>query len=75
MPGAVGHSTELTEHSKRVATRLVPNANLVGKKNVIAGTDCGLEPRASHNEIAWAELETLATAQRSRRTGAGISAS
>jgi 5-methyltetrahydropteroyltriglutamate--homocysteine methyltransferase len=60
MPGVVGHATDLIEHPELVAQRLVRYANLVGKENVIAGTDCGLAPRVGHAEIAWAKLDSLA---------------
>ena len=33
-------------------------ADLVGRENVIAGTDCGLGGRV-HPQIAWAKLEAL----------------
>jgi 5-methyltetrahydropteroyltriglutamate--homocysteine methyltransferase len=61
MPGVVGHATDLIEHPELVAQRLVRYAGLVGKENVIAGTDCGLAPRVGHAEIAWAKLDALAT--------------
>jgi 5-methyltetrahydropteroyltriglutamate--homocysteine methyltransferase len=32
---------------------------MVGRENVIAGTDCGLGSRVGHPEIAWAKLEAL----------------
>jgi 5-methyltetrahydropteroyltriglutamate--homocysteine methyltransferase len=32
--------------------------NLVGRENVIAGTDCGLGGRV-HSELAWAKLRAL----------------
>lgn len=58
MPGVVGHSSDLIEHPELVAQRLVRYADLVGRENVIAGTDCGLGSRV-HPEIAWAKLEEL----------------
>jgi 5-methyltetrahydropteroyltriglutamate--homocysteine methyltransferase len=42
-----------------VAQRLVRFAGMVGRENVIAGTDCGLGSRVGHPEIAWAKLEAL----------------
>lgn len=60
MPGVVGHTSDLIEHPELVAQRLIRFANLVGKENVIAGTDCGLGPRVGHGEIAWAKLDSLA---------------
>ena len=41
-PGVVTHSTPLIEHPQLVADRIVRFANLVGRENVIASTDCGL---------------------------------
>jgi len=34
-------------------------AKVVGRENVIAGTDCGLGNRVGHGEIAWAKLRML----------------
>jgi 5-methyltetrahydropteroyltriglutamate--homocysteine methyltransferase len=36
---------------------------VVGRENVIAGTDCGLGGRI-HPQIAWAKLEALAAGAR-----------
>ncbi|MBV8718010.1 MAG: cobalamin-independent methionine synthase II family protein [Chloroflexi bacterium] len=59
MPGAVGHATNVVEHPETVADLLVRYANVVGRENVIAGTDCGIGTRVGHPEIAWAKLESL----------------
>ncbi|OGA12039.1 MAG: hypothetical protein A3D95_06045 [Betaproteobacteria bacterium RIFCSPHIGHO2_12_FULL_69_13] len=59
MPGVVGHASDVVEHPELVAQRLVRFANLVGRDNVIAGTDCGIGGRVGHDEIAWAKLEAL----------------
>jgi 5-methyltetrahydropteroyltriglutamate--homocysteine methyltransferase len=59
MPGAVGHSSVHIEHPEAVADRLVRFAQVVGRENVIAGTDCGLATRLPHAEIAWAKLAVL----------------
>jgi len=59
IPGVVSHATNLVEHPRLVADRIVRFANLVGRENVIAGTDCGLGGRV-HPQIAWAKLEALA---------------
>ena len=43
IPGVVGHATSnLVEAPELVADRLVTYARIVGRENVIAGTDCGL---------------------------------
>ena len=64
IPGVVGHCTDFIEHPELVAERLVRYAKLVGRENVMAGTDCGLGPRVGHAEIAWAKLEALAEGAR-----------
>jgi 5-methyltetrahydropteroyltriglutamate--homocysteine methyltransferase len=58
IPGVVAHTTNLVEHPELIARRLVTYARLVGRENVIAGTDCGLGGRI-HEEIAWAKLRSL----------------
>ena len=58
LPGVVSHATNVIEHPELVADRIVRFANLVGRENVIACTDCGLGGRV-HPDIAWAKLKTL----------------
>jgi 5-methyltetrahydropteroyltriglutamate--homocysteine methyltransferase len=57
-PGMVTHSTDVVEHPELVAQRIARFARLVGKENVIAGTDCGFG-RRSHPQIGWAKLKAL----------------
>jgi 5-methyltetrahydropteroyltriglutamate--homocysteine methyltransferase len=64
IPGVVGHYSDFIEHPELVAERLVRYANLVGRENVMGGTDCGLGPRVGHSTIAWAKLEALAAGAR-----------
>jgi 5-methyltetrahydropteroyltriglutamate--homocysteine methyltransferase len=59
IPGVVSHSTNIVEHPQLVADRIVRYAKIVGRENVIAGTDCGLGGRV-HPQIAWAKLQALA---------------
>jgi 5-methyltetrahydropteroyltriglutamate--homocysteine methyltransferase len=59
IPGVVGHFSDFIEHPELVAERLVRYASVVGRENVIAGTDCGIGSRVSHAKIAWAKLESL----------------
>jgi hypothetical protein len=47
MPGVVGHTSDMFKHSRLIADRLIRHANLVGRENVIAGTDCGLAPASA----------------------------
>jgi 5-methyltetrahydropteroyltriglutamate--homocysteine methyltransferase len=73
-PGVVTHSTPLIEHPELVAQRIRRFANIVGRENVIASTDCGLGLRC-HPQIAWAKLKALADgaalASKSLRFSAG----
>jgi 5-methyltetrahydropteroyltriglutamate--homocysteine methyltransferase len=59
IPGVVGHCTNFIEHPELVAQRLVRYAKLVGRENVVAGTDCGLAPRLPDGELVWGKLEAL----------------
>jgi 5-methyltetrahydropteroyltriglutamate--homocysteine methyltransferase len=58
MPGVVSHATNLVEHPQLVADRIKRYASIVGRENVIAGTDCGLGGRV-HAELVWAKLAAL----------------
>lgn len=64
IPGVVGHATDFIEHPEAICDRILRYANLVGRDNIAAGTDCGLGPRVGHSEIAWAKLESLAEGAR-----------
>ncbi len=59
LPGVVSHATNVVEHPDLVAERILRFANVVGRENVIAATDCGLGGRV-HPDIAWAKLDALA---------------
>jgi 5-methyltetrahydropteroyltriglutamate--homocysteine methyltransferase len=54
----VSHATNVVEDPELVADRILRFANVVGRENVIAGTDCGLGLRV-HPQIAWAKLGAL----------------
>ena len=58
VPGVVTHSTDVVEHPELVSQRIQRYARLVGKENLIAGTDCGFGGR-SHPQIAWAKLRAM----------------
>jgi len=64
IPGVVGHCCDFIEHPELVAQRLLRYAKLLGRENVMGGTDCGLGPRVGSPEIAWAKLEALAQGAR-----------
>ncbi len=63
IPGVVSHATNVVEHPELVAERILRFANLVGRENVIAGTDCGLGGRL-HRQLVWAKLESLSEGAR-----------
>ena len=64
MPGVISHATDIIEHPLLVSDRLIQYAKLVGKENVIAGTDCGVGSRVWNGEIAWAKFEAMAEGAR-----------
>jgi 5-methyltetrahydropteroyltriglutamate--homocysteine methyltransferase len=64
IPGVVGHCTDFIENPELVSQRLVRYAKLVGRDNIMAGTDCGLGPRVKEAKIAWAKLEALVAGAR-----------
>jgi 5-methyltetrahydropteroyltriglutamate--homocysteine methyltransferase len=68
VPGVISHATNIVEHPELVAERIVRLANLIGRENVIAGTDCGFAQgpfyRRVHPSIMWAKLEALAEGAR-----------
>jgi 5-methyltetrahydropteroyltriglutamate--homocysteine methyltransferase len=63
IPGVISHATNVVEHPELVAERIVRLARLVGRENVIAGTDCGFAQgpfhRRVHPSIMWAKLGAL----------------
>jgi 5-methyltetrahydropteroyltriglutamate--homocysteine methyltransferase len=64
VPGVVGHATDIVEHPQAIADRLVRYARIVGRENIMAGTDCGLGPRVGSPQICWAKLEAMAEGAR-----------
>ena len=64
IPGVIDSTTHFVEHPELVAQRIVRLANLVGKENVIAGTDCGFSTSAGvprvDQAVMWAKFRTLA---------------
>lgn len=58
IPGVVTHKTNVLEHPEVVADRIVRYADVVGRENVVAGTDCGFGGRI-HPQLAWAKLTRL----------------
>jgi 5-methyltetrahydropteroyltriglutamate--homocysteine methyltransferase len=68
IPGVISHATNVVEHPDLVAERIVRLAKIVGRENIIAGTDCGFAQgpfhRRVHPSIMWAKLEALADGAR-----------
>jgi 5-methyltetrahydropteroyltriglutamate--homocysteine methyltransferase len=68
IPGVISHATNVVEHPELVAERVVRLARLVGRENVIAGTDCGFAQgpfhRRVHPSVMWAKFEALAQGAR-----------
>jgi len=63
IPGVITHSTNVVEHPELVAWRLKNFAGVVGRENVIAGSDCGFSQSYNiircHPSVQWAKLESL----------------
>jgi 5-methyltetrahydropteroyltriglutamate--homocysteine methyltransferase len=68
IPGVLDSTTNFIEHPELVAERITRYARLVGRENVIAGTDCGfgtwVGQAAVDPDIAWAKLASLAEGAR-----------
>lgn len=60
VPGVVGHATDIVEHPEVIAERIMRYARIIGRENVMAGTDCGLGPRVGDPQIAWAKFQAMA---------------
>lgn len=63
IPGVVTHHTTVVEHPQLVADRIVRFAKIIGRENVIAGTDCGFAQQEgiarTHPQVMWAKFESL----------------
>jgi 5-methyltetrahydropteroyltriglutamate--homocysteine methyltransferase len=68
IPGVLDSTTNFIEHPDLVAERIARYARLVGREQVIAGTDCGfgtwVGQAAVDPAITWAKLATLAEGAR-----------
>lgn len=64
IPGLIDSCSNYIEHPEVVAQRLVRFARVVGRENIIAGTDCGFDTFAGASavapSVAWAKLQSLA---------------
>jgi 5-methyltetrahydropteroyltriglutamate--homocysteine methyltransferase len=68
VPGVIDSTTNFVEHPELIAERISRYARLVGRENVIAGTDCGfgtwVGQAAVDPDIVWAKLASLAEGAR-----------
>jgi 5-methyltetrahydropteroyltriglutamate--homocysteine methyltransferase len=68
IPGVISHSTILVEHPELIAERITRYAGVVGRENVIAGSDCGFATFAGskevHPSIVWAKFKALSDGAR-----------
>jgi 5-methyltetrahydropteroyltriglutamate--homocysteine methyltransferase len=68
IPGLIDSCSNYIEHPEVVAQRIVRFARVVGRENVIAGTDCGFDTFAGASavapSVAWAKLQSLAEGAR-----------
>jgi 5-methyltetrahydropteroyltriglutamate--homocysteine methyltransferase len=63
IPGVITHA------SKLIAERILRFARLVGRENVIAGSDCGFSSQATyhpgvHPTVVWAKFQAMAEGAR-----------
>jgi 5-methyltetrahydropteroyltriglutamate--homocysteine methyltransferase len=63
IPGVLDTTTNFIEHPELVAERITRYAEIVGRENVIAGSDCGFGTSAWGRKvvatIAWAKLQAM----------------
>src|SRR5215831_6143524 len=68
IPGVIESKTNFIEHPELIAQRIGRYASLVGRENVIAGSDCGygtwVGQAAVDPRIVWAKLASLAEGAR-----------
>ncbi|HET6191816.1 MAG TPA: cobalamin-independent methionine synthase II family protein [Trebonia sp.] len=68
IPGVLDSTTNVVEHPEVVADRLVQYANVVGRDNVMAGTDCGFGTIAGQDTVVptvtWAKFRAQAEGAR-----------
>jgi 5-methyltetrahydropteroyltriglutamate--homocysteine methyltransferase len=64
IPGVVDSTSNFIEHPELIAQRIVRYARLVGRENVLAGTDCGFGTFAGRSrvdpDIVWAKFRAMA---------------
>jgi 5-methyltetrahydropteroyltriglutamate--homocysteine methyltransferase len=68
IPGVIESKSNFIEHPELIAQRIARYANLVGRENVIAGSDCGygtwVGQAAVDPDVVWAKFAALAEGAR-----------
>jgi len=68
IPGVIESKSNFIEHPELIAQRIARYANLVGRENVIAGSDCGygtwVGQAAVDPDVVWAKLAAMAEGAR-----------
>ena len=68
IPGVIESKSNFIEHPELIAQRIARYARLVGRENVIAGSDCGygtwVGQAAVDPDVVWAKLRALAEGAR-----------
>ena len=69
IPGVITHASNIVEHPRLIAERIVRYAKLVGRENVIAGADCGFSSQACyhtevHPTVVWEKFRAMAEGAR-----------
>ena len=68
IPGVIESKSNFIEHPELVAQRIARYANLVGRENVIAGSDCGfgtwVGQAAVDADVVWAKFAAMAEGAR-----------
>lgn len=69
IPGVITHASNIVEHPELIAERITRFAKLVGRENVIAGSDCGFSSQATYNPevhptVVWAKFQAMAEGAR-----------
>lgn len=64
LPGMITHASNIVEHPELIAERLTRYANIVGRENVIASTDCGFSSQATYRpevdpKVMWAKFDAM----------------
>lgn len=63
-PGVITHASNIVEHPEWIAERILRFEKLVGRENVMAGSDCGFSSQASyktevHPTVVWAKFKAM----------------